>query len=192
MKFAEEALFRVAVSPSARIRDGIRQGRADARFVHGLWLGKTTESDEDLFATDTRVYITRMVKPVPEAEQRRRDLVKSLQGTPWRRLARRPAGRPRKTAPQAPLVATPPLTKASERPSEDANERRCAKAQHLTPPVVLHVIPVLRAADTENVPSSASRPMGTDHGGARGEPVSDDHAQVQPPTLAPSSPAESS
>ena len=35
MKFAEAALFRVTVSPGGRIRDGIRQGRADARFVRG-------------------------------------------------------------------------------------------------------------------------------------------------------------
>ena len=65
-KFPEAALFRVTVSPSGRIRDGIRQGRADARLVRGMWLGKTTESDG------------------------RADLVKSLQGTPWDRLAGRP------------------------------------------------------------------------------------------------------
>ena len=39
MKFAEAALFCVAVSPSGKIRDGIRQGRADARFVRGVLLG---------------------------------------------------------------------------------------------------------------------------------------------------------
>ena len=64
MKFAEAALFRVAVSPSGSIRDGIRQGRADARFVHGIWLGQTTESDEHLFATDTGVYTTRTCEPI--------------------------------------------------------------------------------------------------------------------------------
>ena len=45
MKFAKAALFRVAVSPSGKIRDGVRQGRADARFVRGIWLGKTTDSE---------------------------------------------------------------------------------------------------------------------------------------------------
>ena len=35
MKFAEVALFRVAVSPSGKIRDGVRQGSAEARFVRG-------------------------------------------------------------------------------------------------------------------------------------------------------------
>ena len=69
MKFAETALFRVAVSPSGKIRDWIRQGRADARFVRGIWLGKTTESDEHLFATDTGVYTTTTVKRVPDSEQ---------------------------------------------------------------------------------------------------------------------------
>ena len=87
-------------------------------------LGKTTESDEHLFATDTGVYTMRTVNRVPETEQRRAYLVKSLQGAPWDRLAGRPAGRPRKTAPPAPSVATPPVAKASERPSEDASERR--------------------------------------------------------------------
>ena len=59
MKFAEAAQFRVAVSPSGKIRDGIRQGRADARLVRGIWLGKTSESGEHLFATDTGVYTTK-------------------------------------------------------------------------------------------------------------------------------------
>ena len=80
-KFAEAALLRLAVSPSDRVRNEIRQGRVDARFVR-IWLGKTTESDEHLFATDTGVYTTRTVKRVPETEQRRAYLVKSLQGTP--------------------------------------------------------------------------------------------------------------
>ena len=92
-KFAEAALFWLAVSPSGRIRDGIRQGRADARFVRGIWLGKTTESDEHLFATDTGVYTTRTVKRVTDTEERRADLVKSSQGTglqdgQWEGLAR--------------------------------------------------------------------------------------------------------
>ena len=99
MKFAEAALFGVAVSPSGKIRHGVRQGRADARFVRGMWLRKTTEFLEHLFATDTGVYTTRTVKRVPDSEQKRADLMRSLQGTPWDRLAGRPAGRPRKTAP---------------------------------------------------------------------------------------------
>ena len=92
MMFAEAARFRVAVSPSGKIRDRIRQGRADARFVRGVWPGKTTESDEHLFATDTGVYTPRTVKGVPDSEQKRADLVKSLQGTSWDRLAGRQAG----------------------------------------------------------------------------------------------------
>ena len=97
MKFAEAALFWLATSPSGRVRSEIRQGRADASFVRGVWLGETTESDEHLVATDTGVCTTRTVKRVPDTEQRRADLVKSLQGPPWDRLAGRPAGRPRKT-----------------------------------------------------------------------------------------------
>ena len=65
-------------------------------------------------------------------------------------------------------VATPPLAKESVRPSEDADERGSAKAQDLNPSAVPHVIPVLRAADTENEPCSSSRRMDTDHGRARG------------------------
>ena len=167
---------------SVGVRSESRQGRADARFVRGMWLGKTTESDEHLFATVTGVYTPRTVKRVPDTEQRRADLVKKLQGTPWDRLAGRPAGRPRKTALQAPPVATPPAAKASERPSEDASERRSAKAQDLNPPAVPHVIPVPRAADTENEPSSACGPTDTDHGGAQVDPASDDHVQVRSST----------
>ena len=169
MKFAEAALFRVAVSPSGRIRDGIRQGRADARFFRGIWLGKTTESDEHLFATDTGVHTTR------------------------NRLAGRPPGRPRKTTSQAPPVPTPPFAKDSERPSEDASERRSAKAQDLIPPTAPHVIRVPRAADTENEPSSSSStPLETEDGGARDNAASDDRSQVPAPASAPapSSPME--
>ena len=130
--------------------------------------GKTTESDEQLFANELGVCTTRTVKRVPYTEQKRADLVKDLQGTPWDRLAGRPAGRPRKTTPQAPSVPTPPLAKESERPSEDASERRSAQAQDVNIPAVPHVIPVLRAADTENEPiSSSSRPMETEDGSAQ-------------------------
>ena len=158
MKFAEAALFRVAVSPSGKIRGRVRQGRADARFVRGIWLGKTTESDEHLFANELGVYTTRTVKRVPDSEQKRADLVRSLQGTPWDRLAGRSAGRPRKKAARATPVATPPVAKETERPSEDADERRSAKAQDLNPPRVPHVIRVPDAADTENEPRSSSYP----------------------------------
>ena len=177
MKFAEAALFRAAVSPSGKIRDGVRQGRADARFVRGRWRGKNTESDEHLFANEMGVYTTRTRKRVPDSGQKRADLVRSLQGTPWDRLAGRPAGTPRKTAPQAPSVPTPPMAKESDRPSEDASERRSAKAQDLNPPTIPHVIRVPRATDTENEPSSSSsRPMETEDGGARDNTASDKKA----------------
>ena len=155
MKFAEAALFRVAVSPSGKIRDGIRHDRADARFVRGVWLGKTTESDEHLFANEMGVYTTRTGKRVPDTELKRADLVKDLQGTPRNRLAGRLAGRLRKTAPQATPVQRPPVAKETERPSAETYERRSAKAQELNPPVVPHVIQVLRAADTVNERSSS-------------------------------------
>ena len=158
-KFGKAALFRLVVSPSGRVRSEMWQCRADARFVRSKWLGKTTESDEHLFATDTGVYTTRTVTRVPDTEPRRADLVKSLQGTPRDGLAGRPAGRPCKTAPQAPPVATLPVAEASEQPSEDASERCSAKAQDLTPPVVPHVLPFPRAADSESEPSSASGPV---------------------------------
>ena len=126
------------------------------------------------------------MKRVPGTEQRRADLVKSLQGTLVDSLAGRPAGRPGKTAPQALPVATPPEATASEGPNDDASERGSAKAQDLTPPMLPHVIPVLHAA--ENEPSSASGPMDVDLGGAQVDPASDDHAQVRSSTPAQSSP----
>ena len=87
MKFAEAVLFRLAGFE-------VKSSRADqTRFVSGTWRGKTTESGELVFATETGVYTTRTVKRVPDTEQRRADLVKSLQGTPWDRLAGRPAAR---------------------------------------------------------------------------------------------------
>ena len=95
-------------------------------------------------------------------------------------------GRPRKTDPKATPVATPPAAKETERPSEDAGERRSAKAQDFNPPTVPHVILVPRAADTENEPSSSSSTMETEDGRARGNTASDDRAQVGSPAPAPS------
>ena len=191
MNFAEAALFRVAVSPRRQIRHGIRQGRADARCVRGKCIGKTTESDAHLFANEMGVYTTGTVKRVPDTEQKRAHLVEGLQGPPWDRLAGRPAGRLRKTAPQATPVATPPAAKEIERPSEDADERRSAKAQDLNPPTVPHVIRAPRAADTENEPrSSSSRPLETEDGGTRGNTTSDDRAQDGSPAPAPSRPMD--
>ena len=107
MKFVEAAPSRVAVSPSGKIRDGIRQGRADARFVRGVCLGKTTESDEHLFANEMGVYTTRTVKRVPDTEQKDASQNRSSSN-----------------------VANTPCTRGN-RTSEDADERRIAKAQDL-------------------------------------------------------------
>ena len=77
--------------------------------------------------------------------------MKSLQGTPWDRLICRTPSR--KTAQdsssQAPHVPALPMAKETERPSEDASERRSAKAQDLNLPTVPQVITVPRAAETE-------------------------------------------
>ena len=146
MKFAEAALFRVAVSPTGKIRDGIMHGRADARFVRGVWLGMSKEYDGHLFATDTRVYTARTVKRVPDTEQKRADLVKSLQGTRWDRT---PGGKTSQDSSSGNARCDTSIGQ-SERPSEDADERRSAKAQDLNPPAVPHVIRVPRAAGAEN------------------------------------------
>ena len=97
--------------------------------------------------------------------QKRADLVRGLQGTPWDRLAGRPVGRPRKTAPQATPVATPPVAKETE---------RSAKAEDLNR--------VPRATDTEKeTRSSPSRPMETEAGGARDNTASDETPQAPVP-----------
>ena len=86
-------------------------------------------------------------------------------------------------------VATPPVAKETERPSEDADERRSAKAQDLNPLTVPHVIRVPRAGDTKNEPrSSSSRQMETEDGGARDNTASDDCSQA--PVPVPSNPIE--
>ena len=74
------------------------------------------------------------------------------------------------------------MAKETECPSEDADERRSAKAQDLNPPTVPHVIRVPSAADTENGPmSSPSRPMETEDGSARDNTASDESPQVPVP-----------
>ena len=52
MKFAEAALFHVAVSPSGSSKRN-QAGSSRRKICPWQWLGKTTESDEHLFATDT-------------------------------------------------------------------------------------------------------------------------------------------
>ena len=94
-------LFCVAVSRERRFETE-SGSRADARFVRGICLGKTTESDEHLFANELEVYTTKTVKRVPDSEQKRADLVRSLQGIPWDRFAGRP-DRTRQLLKQRPL-----------------------------------------------------------------------------------------
>ena len=122
LKFAEAALFRLAVSQSGKVRSEVRQGRSDARLVRGIWLGKTLDSDEHLFGTDEGVFTTRKVKRDPDSSQRRGDLVKKFQGTPWDRLAGKPVARPRKAPPQATPVVRPPTIVQSLKPSDESSE----------------------------------------------------------------------
>ena len=137
MKFEEAALFRVAVSPSGKIRDGTRQGRAGARLIRGLWLGKTTESDEHLLANKLGVHTTRTVRRVPDTEQKRVRLGERFARNSVEQACRTPSGRTSQNRflKRAP-VATPPAAEETERPSEDADECRSAKAQDLNPPAV--------------------------------------------------------
>ena len=138
MKFAEAALFRLAVSPNGRVRNEIKQGRADDDFSVAYGLARP---QNPMNISSLRIQeCTQRVKRVPDTEQRRANLVRSLQGTPWDRLAGRLAGRLRKTLAEAPPVATPPVAKVSERPSEDASVRRNANAQDHNLPVVPRVI----------------------------------------------------
>ena len=182
------------MSPSGKIRDGVRQGRADAGSCrreirpwnmawedHGIRWTSLRDRHGSVHHEDSETSSRLGAKACRLGEQ--------LAGNSVDRLAGLPAGRPHKTAPQAPSVPTPPMAKESERPSEDASDRRSAKAQDLNPPTVPHVIRVPRAADTENEPSSSSsRPMETEDRGARDNAASDDRSQA--PAPAPSTPIE--
>ena len=190
MKFAEAALFRVAVSPSGKMRDGIRQGRADARFVRGMWLGETTESDEHPFATNTGVYTTRTVKRVPDTQQRRADLLKSLQGTPWGRLAGRPAARRRKTNPQVCLLRHlhwPKKVSVRVKMRMSAAVRR-RKISILQQSLMSSQFLARQTPRTNGARHSG--PMDIDCGGTRGNTASDDRAQARSPAPPPNSPVE--
>ncbi|CAK0896486.1 unnamed protein product, partial [Prorocentrum cordatum] len=88
LKFGEAALFKLSVTATGKLRGGVRQGRVDARFERGIWLGKTIESDEHLFGTSEGVFTARTVKRVPVLEQNRADLIKAIKGTPWDRCTR--------------------------------------------------------------------------------------------------------
>ena len=127
MKFAEAALFRVAVSPSGNFRDGVRQGRADARFVRGMWLGKDQHTPMNILSrTSLGVYTTRTLKRVPDSEQKRADLVRRTPWDVWK------ADRARQLL-KHPLSRLVPMAKESDGPSENAGLRRSAKAQDLNP-----------------------------------------------------------
>ena len=64
----------------------------ESRFVHGIWLGTTTESVEHLFANELGVYTTRTVKRVPDSEQKRRRLGEKLAGNSVGQTCRTPSG----------------------------------------------------------------------------------------------------
>ena len=135
-------------------------------------LSKTRSRDSSLAALSTKsdehAYLaalcTAFVKRMANAKAVVKDPEPALKLLADKIALRASADGPRKTAPQAPPVATLLVAKASERLGEDASERRSAKARDLNPPLVPHVIPVPRAADKENEPSSASGPVDTDHG----------------------------
>ena len=154
--------------PSGKIRDGVRQGRADARFVRGIWLGKSTESDEHLFGNELGVYTTRTVKRVPDSERKTRKLGEKLAGNSVGQTCR-----------------TPGEKTSQDRSSSNARCDTSSSKEDRTS----DVIRVPRAADTENDPrSSSSRLMETEDGGARDNTASDECPQA--PVPAPSSPME--
>ena len=129
MKLAEAAPFRVAVSPTES-----RQGRADARFVRGIWLGKTTESDERLFANELGVYTTRTVKRVSDTAATCRLNWKTAQDSSRCNARCDTSSGKRKLNVRVKMRKSPAVRRRKD----------------LNPPAVPHVIRVPRAADTEN------------------------------------------
>ena len=88
--FGETVLYKVPFSQS-RHRPGGKQHKADARFLRGLFLGKSNENDEYYVATpDNGVLTARTVRRLEEARQCDRVLMKTVYGVPWSHKMGRP------------------------------------------------------------------------------------------------------
>eukprot|EP00972_Heterocapsa_arctica_P018302 2703188-Heterocapsa_arctica.AAC.1 len=58
-EFTDAIMARVAILPATKL---------DPRWVKGLWIGKTTDSDENIVATEERETFARSVKKIPMSE----------------------------------------------------------------------------------------------------------------------------
>ena len=57
--------------------------KADSKFENGIWLGKTTDSDEHIVATNEKVIFARSVKMLPAAEVPADLYANVMKWTPW-------------------------------------------------------------------------------------------------------------
>ena len=68
----------------AKVRDEeTERSKFDSRFIPGIWLGRSTESDEHIVGTAQGVYTARSVRGKNDQEIWNRGLIKRMTGTPW-------------------------------------------------------------------------------------------------------------
>eukprot|EP00971_Amphidinium_carterae_P275205 5460558-Amphidinium_carterae.1 len=80
--FGETCLFRLAY-PTHRKFKQVKVGKADLRFLPGLFVGKAYESDEWLVLTQSGCFANRTLKRLPREQQTNHELVVSVRGVPW-------------------------------------------------------------------------------------------------------------
>ena len=61
----------------------LEKSKFDQRFIAGVWLGRTTTSDEHIVATGSGVFKTRTVRARNDTEQWDNHLLAEVKGLPW-------------------------------------------------------------------------------------------------------------
>ncbi|CAK0789057.1 unnamed protein product, partial [Prorocentrum cordatum] len=86
--FAETVMTRVPVSQTGQRRSmgGLvpRLTKADAAWVKGIWVGKTTNNDEHIILAIAGKVTCRTVRRMPEGERHDKELFLKVCGEPWR------------------------------------------------------------------------------------------------------------
>ena len=103
LPFATAVLYREPFASHRCIAKGLRAHNGDLHWQRGLWLGRTSRSNEVLVGTPTGVVASRSVRLVPDlGKEAAAELIRAMIGIPWNTVRGR-MGRPR-----APIIGLAP------------------------------------------------------------------------------------
>ena len=83
LPFGETAMFRTPISKTGAVQGRKRQLKGDSLWRKGIFLGKSTGTNEFLFGTEDGVYTARSVRRLPPAGRSSKELMDKFVGLPW-------------------------------------------------------------------------------------------------------------